>query len=186
MDTPVKIPEFSQVDEKLNTIRQLARQDPLLPIIKEKFQTEITHHLTSLKAQSEFPPSKIIHDKSVDTESLKNAYLSIGKEMAVTQYIFDLSAQKLSVKGILLLAEILFNETTFRQKDIFILNVSGDRQKTPGPAMVYTEMEKLINWYNTAVKENDCHPIELASKLHYQLTTIHPFEDGNGRVARRL
>lgn len=30
------------------------------------------------------------------------------------------------------------------------------------------------------------HPIEFASLAHFQLTWIHPFQDGNGRTARML
>jgi hypothetical protein len=124
--------------------------------------------------------------KSTDNEELKQAYLSIGKELAVTKYIFDMSTQMLSTKSIHLLSEILFDEKAFRQKEIFILNISGNRQATPKPELVPQKMEELVDWYNKAVKENSIHPIALATQLHYQITSIHPFDDWNGRIARLI
>ena len=50
------------------------------------------------------------------------------------------------------------------------------------PAM----MKDLVEWYNKAEKSHELHPIELAALLHYRFIRIHPFEDGNGRVARLL
>jgi len=50
------------------------------------------------------------------------------------------------------------------------------------PAM----MGDLVNWYNGAEKENNLHPVELASLFHYRFIRIHPFQDGNGRIARLL
>jgi hypothetical protein len=186
MSQPVKLPELLKVDEKLDVIHQLARKDPLLSIIKEKFQLEVNHHLSSLKGHTKSSASEILLKKTNDNDVLKQAYLSIGKELAVTQYVFDMSAQMLSTKGILLLAEILFDKITYRQKEIFILNINGDRQPTPKPELVPGELEKLINWYNNALKENSIHPISLATELHFQFTAIHPFEDWNGRIARLI
>lgn len=177
-------PILSRIDSHVTTIRQLAQYDPLLSIIKERFQSEVTHHLTSLKSKNERSVSDIIRLKDTSPDLLKQAYLSYGKELAVTQFIFDISTQHLSVKNILLLAEILFGETAFRQKEIFITNINGVRQTTPHPDQVFAEMEKLINWYNSEVKEKSSHPISLATLLHYKLTAIHPFNDWNGRIAR--
>lgn len=45
-------------------------------------------------------------------------------------------------------------------------------------------MTELFRWY--AVNNGRIHPLELAAKFHAKLVTIHPFVDGNGRMARLL
>ena len=47
-------------------------------------------------------------------------------------------------------------------------------------------MTDLVSWYNQTVLENTLSPVELAALFHYRYIRIHPFEDGNGRIARLL
>ena len=47
-------------------------------------------------------------------------------------------------------------------------------------------MTQLVEWYNKAEGQDELHPVELAALFHYRYIRIHPFEDGNGRVARLL
>ena len=47
-------------------------------------------------------------------------------------------------------------------------------------------MKDLVNWYNAEIIKAELTPLEIASLLHYRYIRIHPFEDGNGRVARLL
>ncbi|MFH0824822.1 MAG: Fic family protein [Pseudomonadota bacterium] len=52
------------------------------------------------------------------------------------------------------------------------------------PEFVTDEMERLLLWYSEA--EAGTAPEVLSAWLHHRFTQIHPFQDGNGRVARTL
>jgi Fic family protein len=53
------------------------------------------------------------------------------------------------------------------------------------PEHVEAEMDRLIEIYNELVEQN-VNPLIIATWVHHAFTTIHPFQDGNGRVVRLL
>lgn len=50
----------------------------------------------------------------------------------------------------------------------------------------YTDIPQLLDELIEYVNSTDDHPLIVAAVVHYQLVTIHPFEDGNGRTARLI
>ncbi|MBQ7715638.1 MAG: Fic family protein [Clostridia bacterium] len=50
----------------------------------------------------------------------------------------------------------------------------------------YTDVPGLLDELVEYVNKTDDHPLIIAAIVHYQLVTIHPFEDGNGRTARLM
>lgn len=50
----------------------------------------------------------------------------------------------------------------------------------------YTDIPTLLDELVEYVNTTDDHPLIIAAIVHYQLVTIHPFEDGNGRTARLM
>lgn len=54
--------------------------------------------------------------------------------------------------------------------------------ETAKPADVALEMKKLITWYNSIKKV----AFEDIVEFHYRFETIHPFQDGNGRIGRLI
>ena len=52
----------------------------------------------------------------------------------------------------------------------------------PPARLVPQLMDELFSWMNAA--RSEVHPLILSSVFHYELVFIHPFSDGNGRMAR--
>jgi Fic family protein len=68
----------------------------------------------------------------------------------------------------------------YRQSEVF---VKGSRTAFPLPEKVPFLMSEFYEWLNVTQGES---PIKTAADAHYKFVTIHPFVDGNGRVARLL
>ncbi len=62
----------------------------------------------------------------------------------------------------------------------------GDRFDYASPEETPALMADLVDWYNRAEQLGKMPPAELAILFHYRYIRIHPFEDGNGRIARLL
>jgi len=64
------------------------------------------------------------------------------------------------------------------------VRISGSMVVLPNYAKVPKLMSEFVS--KTLQNANIFHPIELATQVHYELVSIHPFIDGNGRTARLL
>ncbi len=62
----------------------------------------------------------------------------------------------------------------------------GDRFEYASPEETAGLMTDLVDWYNEAEQVGRLSPVELAALFHYRYIRIHPFEDGNGRIARLM
>ncbi len=55
--------------------------------------------------------------------------------------------------------------------------------EAPGGARLEAEMDRFLDWFNG---DNRMEPVLKAALAHLWFVTIHPFEDGNGRIARAI
>ena len=61
---------------------------------------------------------------------------------------------------------------------------NGNIHEYASPEETPALMGDLLSWYNSNIDQ--LHPVQLAAEFHYRFVCIHPFDDGNGRVARLI
>lgn len=71
----------------------------------------------------------------------------------------------------------------WKEQANFAVRDDGTRTEFAQPEQVQSEMELLLTGYG---QTESAHPIVRAAWLHHRFIAIHPFADGNGRVARAL
>lgn len=67
-----------------------------------------------------------------------------------------------------------------------VITITQETFEYASPEETPVLMTALIKWFNDEFEKRILSPIELASLFHYRYIRIHPFENGNGRIARLL
>ncbi len=75
---------------------------------------------------------------------------------------------------------------SYKTRPNSVITRYGDRFEYASPEETPALMNDLVEWYNQAESSGNYSPIELAALFHYRYIRIHPFEDGNGRIARLM
>lgn len=75
----------------------------------------------------------------------------------------------------------------YRKKQVVLRNSQTGEvsYRPPSPVEVPFLMKEFVYWLNK-LSEDDLHPVLKAGIVHHELVRIHPFVDGNGRLARAL
>ena len=78
------------------------------------------------------------------------------------------------------------HEGEWRDGEALVVDRMTRRVMHEGPpqAEVEPRMLGMFQWLNEMLKRGDYPPFVMAGVMHYGITDVHPFADGNGRVAR--
>lgn len=67
-----------------------------------------------------------------------------------------------------------------------VRTVTGETFFFASPEETPAKMQQFMTWLRTELTAGKLHPVEIATRCHHDFVLIHPFDDGNGRVARLL
>lgn len=99
--------------------------------------------------------------------------------------------RRITVDGILKLHRLLTTGLlpsaqagAFKRSRNVIMSAGRVVYEPPGPGAAAPATEALVQWLEAATSST--HPIIASACAHYEIARLHPFLDGNGRVARAL
>jgi len=176
-------------------LEELNRLRPLPPVavkkLQEQFKIEMTYNSNGIEGNSlTLKETFLVINEGITVRGkpLKD-HLETKNHYEALEYLADLiekgKRHTMSELFVRTLHQLVVQETDkewagkYRNSDVVI----GGAIHTPPDALnVPNLMTGLMKW----LKDNrrKMHPIELAAFFHHKLVYIHPFFDGNGRIAR--
>ena len=121
----------------------------------------------------------------------------IANNYATITFLLDHKKDELSIEKLLEIHKLISSGTIDNEKEegkirdndnIFLVNEKESEIAYTPPS--HTELnlllDDLIKFFNKEDEENFIHPIVKGIIIHFMLSYIHPFSDGNGRTARSL
>ena len=121
---------------------------------------------------------RIVLGEQKEIQEVKNAYKAYEKLSEINPYSIN---ELKNLHGIM--TKYLIEESgEFRKGEEGVF--SGDKCifMAPPARMVPELMENLFDWLFRC--KDKVHPLIMATVFHYEFVFIHPFSDGNGRMAR--
>ncbi len=74
----------------------------------------------------------------------------------------------------------------YKETPNHVETVTGEIFYFASPEETPAKMYDLLNWYKEKTEDKEVNPLLVAAEFHYKFIRVHPFDDGNGRVARIL
>ena len=121
---------------------------------------------------------KTVLGEQKEIQEVKNAYAAYEKFFEINPY----SIQDLKKFHGIMTKYVVKESGDFRRGEEGVFN--GDRCifMAPPARFVSQLMDDLFDWMKEA--QDSIHPLILSGVFHYEFVFIHPFSDGNGRMAR--
>ena len=121
---------------------------------------------------------RVVLGPAKEIQEVKNAYDAYEQLMALDPY----SIEELKRLHGIMMRFIKEDAGSFRLGEEGVFH--GDRCifMAPPARLVSELMQSLFDWMRRS--KNTVHPLILSAVFHYEFVFIHPFSDGNGRMAR--
>jgi len=175
-------------NQKLLAMRPLSRET--LQSLKDYYRIGLTFSSNALEGNSltESETKIVVEDGlTVEGKPLRDVFEAVGHAKAY-DHIYQLATHKIIQEEDILKIHDLFysqidNENAGKYRTVSVF-ISGSSYSVTPPQKIPAEMKKFIAWFNK--QELKMHPVEFAALVHKKFVFIHPFIDGNGRLARLL
>jgi len=183
-----KLTQCEAQQQQLWVFRPLSAET--LKSLREYYRVGLTYTSNAIEGNSltESETKVIIEDGlTIEGKPLREIYEAVGHAKAY-DFLCDLGHDApLTEETICSIHRLFYQQIDpdragqYRRVPVFI---SGSSYSVAPVSEIPKRMRQLVQWY--MLHEGKMHPVLLAAELHKRFVYIHPFVDGNGRVARLL
>ena len=182
---------FSDNDEyktKIDSYRPL--NEDTVKQIQEYYRIGLTYYSNALEGNTLYlAETKVVLEDglTISGKPIKDHLETLGHSDAFYELLNLAKSDTITEENIKYLHKLFYNRINeseagnYRKKSII---VTGSDADFPKPNELSDKMQDFVK--NILNLKSQCHPVEYAAMLHAKFVNIHPFIDGNGRVARLL
>lgn len=182
--TSAMLTSVSEISEKLGRI-SLTNELDVRPHLRRSNRIRSIHSSLRIEANSlslaqvrDVIDGHIVFGEQREIQEVKNAYAAYELLPQIDPY--DLSQLK-ALHGVM--TKYLEDESgEFRRGEEGVFQNGVCIFMAPPARLVPSQMDALFAWMKRT--QGELHPLILSAVFHYEFVFIHPFTDGNGRMAR--
>lgn len=174
----------ASISEKIGRITLLSDMEAK-PHLRKNNRIKSIHSSLKIEANSlslnqvrDVINGKLVLGEQKEIQEVKNAYDAYEKILELDPYSID---DLKKFHGIMT-RYIVEESGAFRRGEEGVFNGEQCIFMAPPAQYVPQLMNELFGWMREA--QTKVHPLVLSSVFHYEFVFIHPFSDGNGRMAR--
>ncbi|WP_318709980.1 Fic family protein [Candidatus Acetatifactor stercoripullorum] len=174
----------SSISEKLGRITATINLEAK-PHLRKNNRIKSIHSSLKIEANSlslgqvrDVINGKTVLGEQREIQEVKNAYAAYERLSEINPY----SIKDLKQFHGIMTKYVVEESGVFRRGEEGVFNGDQCIFMAPPARLVPELMNNLFDWMEK--EKNSVHPLILSSVFHYEFVFIHPFSDGNGRMAR--
>ena len=165
-------------------------EPPILKQLQDYYQIGLTYSSNALEGNTlTISETKVLLEDGLTANGkpLKDTFEALGHAKAYDFMFSLLQKHSITEQDALMLHRLFYSGIDesqagkYRTEPVFI---TGSSFPVCDAEHIPEEMTKLFEWINS--NRGYSHPVKFAAELHKRFVFLHPFIDGNGRVARLL
>lgn len=183
-----RLKEIDELKVKIDSFRPLSFD--ILKQLQEYYKIGLTYTSNALEGNTlDLAETKVVIEDglTINGKPIKDHLETIGHAEAFNELLELAKSDFITEENIKCLHKLFYtkidaqNAGCYRQKSVI---VTGAEIDFPSPQELDYRMQSLVE--SLPEMKKSLHPVEFAAMLHALFVNIHPFIDGNGRVARLL
>jgi len=162
----------------------------MLKELQAYFRVGLTYSSNALEGNTlTISETKVVLEDglTVGGKPLRDIYEAVGHAKSYDFMFTLLRKREITENDLLTMHRLFYSGIDEEQAGVYrnhTVFITGSQHAVTATKDIPAEMAALVKWAN--IQRGNYHPVEFAAQLHKRFVFIHPFIDGNGRLARLL